>query len=197
MPSAEASPGLRERDRHGSLYRCRLPPLPSREDEAVPQGQQVRRAEVPVRVAPLPARPARPWPDQGDRVPAAASREAEGPPHLRRAGEAVPHATTKRPTASPGKTGEELLQDPRVAAGQRGLPGRLRQVPRHGPPAGQARPLHGERQEGRHPVVPGHASTTSSQVREKSARADPVRGRPGRGRQPRPCRRGWRPSPAR
>ena len=37
---------------------------------------------------------------EGDRVPAAAAREAEGPPHLRRAGEAVPHATTRRPTAA-------------------------------------------------------------------------------------------------
>src|SRR5262244_2350513 len=80
-----------ETDNHGSLHRCRLPPLPSRKDEAVPEGLEVRRAEVPVRVAPVPARPARPRSDQGERVPAAAAREAEGPPHLRRAGEAVPH----------------------------------------------------------------------------------------------------------
>src|SRR5262245_49675723 len=83
--------GRGDREQHGSLFRCRLPPLPSREDEALPEGLEVRRAEVPVRVAPVPARPARPWPHQGERVPAPATREAEGPPHLRRAGEAVPH----------------------------------------------------------------------------------------------------------
>ena len=89
MPSAEASPGLRG-ERNGSLHRRRLPPLPAGEDEAVPQGQQVRWSEVPVRVPAVPARAARPRPDEGDRVPAPAPREAEGPPGLRRAGEAVP-----------------------------------------------------------------------------------------------------------
>src|SRR5215510_7601096 len=75
---------------NGSLYRRRLPPLPPREDEAVPQGQQVRRAEVPVRVPAVPARAARPRPAQGDRVPAPAAREAEGAAGVRGPGEAVP-----------------------------------------------------------------------------------------------------------
>src|SRR3954447_26610010 len=75
---------------NGSLHRGGLQALPPREDEAVPQGQQVRWSEVPVRVPAVPARAARPRPDQGDRVPASAPREAEGPPDVRRAGEAVP-----------------------------------------------------------------------------------------------------------
>ena len=42
----------------------------------------------------------------------------------------------------PGKTGENLLRILETPAGQRRLPRRLRQYPRHGPPAGQPRPLH-------------------------------------------------------
>src|SRR3954463_12824391 len=77
-------------ERGGPLHRSRLPHVPAREDEAVPQGQQVRVPEVPDRDPALPAGRARPGPQQGQRVPAPAAREAEGPPHLRRAGEAVP-----------------------------------------------------------------------------------------------------------
>ena len=73
------------------------------------KGRQCDGPKCPFESPPVPARPARPWPDQGDRVPAPASREAEGPPHLRRAGEAVPpyYEEANRPS---GKTGEELLQ---------------------------------------------------------------------------------------
>ena len=42
----------------------------------------------------------------------------------------------------PGKTGENLLRILETPAGQRRLPRRLRQVPRHGPPAGPPRPHH-------------------------------------------------------
>ena len=51
-----------------------------------------------------------------------------------------------------GKTGENLLRILETPARQRRLPGRLRQVPRHGPPAGPARPHPGQRPQGRHPA---------------------------------------------
>ena len=58
--------------------------------EALPQGQPLLHQEVLVRAAPDAARPARRPPPQGRRLRPAAAREAEGPPHLRRAREAVP-----------------------------------------------------------------------------------------------------------
>ena len=48
----------------------------------------------------LPARRARPRPPEAERVPRAAAREAEGQALLRRAREAVPRSTTRRPRAS-------------------------------------------------------------------------------------------------
>ena len=73
------------------------------------KGSQVRVTEMPVREAPLPTRPARSRSVQGERVPAAVAREAEGRPHLRCAGEAVPQLLRgSQPQA--GKTGENLLR---------------------------------------------------------------------------------------
>ena len=71
-------------------------------------------------------------------VPAAAPREAEGPPHLRRAGEAVPRLLRRGRTEA-GKTGEDLLQilESRLdnvvyRAGLRQVPGHARQLVKHG-----------------------------------------------------------------
>ena len=72
-----------------------------------------------------------------------------------------------------GKTGENLLRILESPAGQRRLPRRLRQVPRHGPPAGPARPHPVNGQQGRHPVVPGERATTSSRSGESSLELTP------------------------
>ena len=53
-----------------------------------------------------------------------------------------------------GQDRREPAAHPRDPSRQRRLPRRLREDPRHGPPAGPARPLHGQRPQGRHPVVP-------------------------------------------
>src|SRR5918998_714401 len=66
----------------GSLHRTHAPQVP-------PAQGRPRRRRPGVRASSLPARPARPDPDQGDRVPAAGAGEAEGQVRLRRAGEAV------------------------------------------------------------------------------------------------------------
>jgi small subunit ribosomal protein S11 len=56
LPPAEAAPGLTGRRRkHGAIHRSGLQALPPREDEAVPQGREVRVAEVPDRDPSLPA----------------------------------------------------------------------------------------------------------------------------------------------
>ncbi len=147
LPSAQAPPRLSADQRtirrrpHGSLHRRRLQALPPREDEAVPQGRQVRVPEVPDRDPALPAGRARPR-----RAPRRAStccrcgrsRSARASTASSRSSSA---ATTRRPTAA-RQDRREPAAHPRVAARQRRLPGRLRQVPRHGPPARPARPHH-------------------------------------------------------
>src|SRR5438132_904543 len=74
----------------GSLHRPGVPALPPGEDEALPEGPQVRLDEVPDRAPALPPGRARPRPHPGERVHDPAAGEAEGPPDLRGAREAVP-----------------------------------------------------------------------------------------------------------
>ena len=64
-------------------------------------------------------------------------------------------ATSSRRRRHRGVTGVMLLQSARDAPRQRRLPPRLRHLARPGAPAGAPRPLPGQRQEGRHPVLPG------------------------------------------
>src|SRR2546421_32517 len=58
--------------------------------KAFPKGRALPHRKGGRRAAVLPAGRARPRPPEAERVPRAAAREAEGPPLLRRAGEAVP-----------------------------------------------------------------------------------------------------------
>src|ERR1700724_1411899 len=74
----------------GSIHRPGLQAVPPGEDEAFPEGRQVRLAEVPDRDPALPAGGARPQPAQGERVPAPDQGEAEGAPDLRGPGAAIP-----------------------------------------------------------------------------------------------------------
>src|SRR6201981_3719710 len=74
----------------GSIHRPGLQALPPGEDQALPEGREVRLAEVPDRDPALPAGRARPEPAQGRRLPDADPGEAEGAPDLRRPGAAVP-----------------------------------------------------------------------------------------------------------
>ena len=64
-----------------------------------------------------------------------------------------------------GITGETLLQLLERRLDNVGLPPRPRDLAAAGAPAGAPRPLPGQRQEGRHPVVLGQGRATSSRVR--------------------------------
>ena len=70
----------------------------------------------------------------------------------------------------PGKTGENLLQILESRLDNVVYRAGFAHAPRHGPPAGQARPLPGQRQEGRHPVATGSSPNDIIEVREKSLR---------------------------
>src|SRR5581483_9221173 len=121
-PRLQAAEGL---GRHGSLHRPRLPALPPGEDEALPQGPEVRLDEVPHRAPPLPARGARPRPYPRERVHDPAAGEAEGPPDLRGAREAVPPALRRGDQAE----GDHRREPPPYAGDaprQRRLPGDVR-----------------------------------------------------------------------
>ena len=60
----------------------------------------------------------------------------------------------KEAQRQPGKTGENLLQILESTSGQRCVPCRVCQEPRHGAPVGHPRSHDGERQEGRHSFLP-------------------------------------------
>ena len=184
LPSAQAPPRLtssEEYETHGPLHRGGLQALPPREDEAVPQGQQVRvarsarsrsgptRRVSTVAVAPRTA---------STSCRCARSRSARASTACSRSSSA---ATTRRPTGSPGKTGENLLQllERRLdnvvyRAGFAHSRDMARQLVKHGH-------FIGQRPQGRHPVVPGLRERHRRGPREV-ARADAVRHRPRRGR---------------
>ena len=82
--------------RNGSIHRTHHQKVPS------PQDRPGRRRQG-LRAPSLPARPARPRADQGEGIPHPAAGEAEGPLHLRRHGEAVPSATTRKPRPVPAR----------------------------------------------------------------------------------------------
>ena len=89
------------------LHRSQVQAVPPRGHEAVPQGRALPHREVRDRAPRVPAGRARPRPHQAVRVPAAAAREAEGAPLLRRARAAVPHLLRQgqpRARASPART---------------------------------------------------------------------------------------------
>src|SRR5262249_3814012 len=98
------------------------------EDEAVPEGRQVRLAEVPDRAPALPAGRARPQPPEGERVPAPDPGEAEGPPGVRDPRAAVPQLL-RGGLPQAWQDRREPAPDPGEPPRQRGLPGRLRQEP--------------------------------------------------------------------
>ncbi|CAA9313162.1 MAG: SSU ribosomal protein S4p (S9e) @ SSU ribosomal protein S4p (S9e), zinc-dependent, partial [uncultured Gemmatimonadetes bacterium] len=142
----------------GSLHRAFVPALPPRRTEAVPQGHQVLHREVPGGAPPVRPRPARPVgrraPQEGLRVRAPASREAEGEAHLRRGREAVPQPVREgRPRQ--GRHGREPPRGAGEPAGQHPLPDGLRVHPQGGPPAHHPRARAGERPQAGHRLRPG------------------------------------------
>ena len=162
LPAAQAPPRLgrsRRMQSIGTLYRSRLSALPARRPEALPQGRALLHGQVRHRAPQLPARPARPGPRRSSPSTAAAAREAEGQAHVRRARAPVPPllrdgralARHHRRDAAPAA---------RAPARQHGLPDGLRDLARRGAPAGAPRPLHGQRPQGEHPVVPGASRAT-------------------------------------
>ena len=74
-----------------------------------------------------------------------------------------------------GITGENLLVPPRDEARQRRVPSRLRRFASSGAPARASRALHGQRQEGRHPVVPGAPRRRRLGARQQQGRRDRAR----------------------
>src|SRR5437899_2706858 len=90
---------------HGTLHRARVQAVPSRGNEAVPQGDALSHREVRGRAARLRARPA--WPvvraaAQGVRISAPAARETEGQADLRAFGAAVPQHLRSRAEGARG-----------------------------------------------------------------------------------------------
>ena len=130
LPSAQAPPRLTQRQtrrrHHGPVHRRGLQALPPREDEAVPQGRQVRvrrsarSRSVPTRRASTAAVAPR---TASTCCRCARSRSARASTACSRSSSA---ATTRRPTASQGKTGENLLRILESPPRQRRLPRRLR-----------------------------------------------------------------------
>ena len=128
--------------------------VPPRGAEAVPQGRALPDGQVRRRASLLPAGRARPRPHETERVPRAAAREAEGQALLRRAGETVRAATTRRPRASRASPARTCCAAG-VPPGQRARAPRLRRVAPPGAPADPPRPLDGQRPAGEHPQLPG------------------------------------------
>src|SRR5439155_13558428 len=79
------------RPTNGPRSRTKVPALPAGGHEALPEGRALPDREVRDRAPLVSAGRAWPRPHQAERVPAAAAREAEGPPVLRAARDAVPH----------------------------------------------------------------------------------------------------------
>jgi small subunit ribosomal protein S4 len=136
------------------------------------KGSQVRRAEVPVRVPSLPARPARPRPAR--RRPSTSCSCAEKQKARRVYGilEKQFRGYYEEAVPKPGKTGEVAAADP---LSRRGLDNVVYRAgyapfPRRGPPAGAGTAIIlGQRAQGRHPVVPASVDEHDrEQVREKS-----------------------------
>src|SRR5207302_8538726 len=107
---------------NGELQRPRLPLLPPRRREALPEGRALLHAQMRDRASRVRARHARPGAQAQDvRLRPAAPREAEGPPHLRVAREAVPQLS--RPgVEGAGRDRNQPPAPPGVAARQRDLP---------------------------------------------------------------------------
>src|SRR3989449_3590809 len=81
VPAAQEAAGLR----HGALHRAGVQAVPSRGDEAVPQGDALPHREVrggAARVRPRSARAIVRAAPQGVRLSASAARETEGQTHL-------------------------------------------------------------------------------------------------------------------
>ena len=99
----------------------------------------------------------------------AAAREAEGQAHLRRARGPVPRLL-RTGRAHPRHHRRDAAAAARASPRQRGLPPRLRDVAAAGAPAGAPRPLPGQRQEGRHPVVLGQGRRRRRGARDAAVR---------------------------
>ena len=176
--------------------RCRL--CRREGHEAVPQGHALLHRQVRDRAARLRSRRARQEPARRRRRTTASSCARS-----RRRGASTACSSASSATSSPrrrmakGVTGEVLLQmlERRLDNVVYRLGFAL--VAQRGAPARAPRPLHGERPQGRHPVVPGaRRATRSSRAREEpqAHRRRSTRSRPARARA---CRSGSSSTPTR
>ena len=189
LPAAQAPPRLidlfraKRRDDNGSLHRsvCRLC---RREDmKLFLKGDRCYTDKCAIERRPYPPGQHGQAPHQVLGLRRAAAREAEGQAHLRHRSSASSAATTTRPSRRKGVTGENLLQ-----LLERRLDNVVYRIgfaerPRRGAPARAPRSLHGQRQEGQHPVVPGARRATWSRSARRAAE-DRAHQRGARGRRP-------------
>jgi len=167
----EAAPGLRGKRQDGSIHRPGLQAVPAREDEALPQGRQVRLAEVRDRDPALPAG------EHGRNRPRESEyllqvREKQRARRVYGVLEKQFRNYYEEATRGRGKTGDNLLQILESAsnnvvfrAGFAKSRDMARQLVKHGP-------HHRQRPEGRHTVVPGHQNDIID-VRAKSLEMTP------------------------
>ena len=132
-----------------------VPAVPPRGHEALPQGRALPDREVRDRAPLVSAGRARPRPDQAERVPAPAAREAEGAPLLRPAREAVPQLLRRRRRAGPASPARTCCGCSRrgsttssTDSASRRSRAQARQLVRHGH-------FHGQRPPRQHPELPG------------------------------------------
>ena len=167
LPSAEASEGLT----HGSLHRSRLPALPARADEAVPQGHQVRHHEVPHRASSLPARRPRPLtPHEHGSEYLAQLREKQKARRIYGLMEKQFRNLYAEANRQQGVTGENLLRLLELRLDNVVFRAGWARQPRPGPPARAPRPRQGQRQARHHPELPRCARATSSRWATRPAR---------------------------
>ncbi len=136
-------------------YRTGLPAVPARRHEALPEGRALLHGEVRDREAQRAARPARQAPEGEARSATASScarsRRSSASTACSRTSSARYFEAAERTRGITGETCSSMLErrlDNVV------YPLGLRDLAGPGAPARPPRPLHGQRPEGRHPVVP-------------------------------------------
>ena len=167
LPAAEAPAGLRSALR-GTIHRSRSAGCAgARALKLFLKGERCYTDKCAIERRNYPPGRARPGAAEVLRVRAPAAREAEAQPHVRRARAAVPPLLRDgRPRQ--GRHRRDPAAAARAAARQRGLPPRLRDLARRGAAARAARPLPGQRAQGRTSRRTWSAPATSVSVRERS-----------------------------
>ena len=192
-PSGAGSEGESE---DGSIHRPGLQAVPPREDQALPQGRQVRLAEVPDRDPALPAGRARPEPARRTATTCCRSGRSRRPAASTASWRSSSTATTRRPPASTAGPARRCSRSWRAAWTTWST------APGFAKSRDMARQLVGHGhflvngQQGGHPLLPGQRER-HRRGRGQVPRADPVRSSRGPRPASAPSRRGLRSIPTR